>query len=659
MTRVYYLSSYFVPLFATNSIKTIIVSSVVLLLFIISITLTALKLFPSIYIKDGKDGNESLNILEDENRKFFIPDSQDYFRILLLSFISPLIFQFFSLIFLKYCNSRLSFRKKFNNNNPTSNNNSTSNTHLFPRIFVNFIINFVFTDLFQFLILCIISFPQINDVNRRKFHTIPLNSWNLLPRLSVLYAIAWSISELLILFVTSIHFFKEVDNIPTSENLDNVNTFSDEYSPLLSSSTSSLNDRSHHLPVSQSPLRKKISLSNCTKLRLSSSSISNNIYKNSTLTSNLNSPPSSAGTKTNNHNSNNNNNNNSNNMVNTSGNNKSNFPNNGSSFEKQIAIVSSVDNSLSLQRVPDNGPTSNYFYYNNAILPNPNLNYKSLKNLNGSTDSFSKDPNNSYLNGEFENNAFSLNFQSLFAINRLLYPFIRFPKIKTKKQFFKGILIFLLCLSTNFLLIIGEALIMSIYFIFTPNLLDSEKLKFSKIMIYFGSQKLFYFIIMLVLPFIFINCMVNTFIHYNKQVVLWNKSDFQEDSTPQNNDNTIMMMNNNEQDSLMLSNSLKDRSLSSLYTSSLTDPHLTMENYPNFNTNLEFNNYYMNNNDYYNNYVTTHDDPFLIRTIKTIYNYWERISVNDSFVIFSNFLWALIVFGFGWYSTRIIVSNSS
>lgn len=563
MTRLSHLSENFMPLFATRSPKVLLTSILSLLAFLTISFCLAIYCFPIAY--------------NDANDIFFEPDSQDFFRVFLLGFISPCIYHLISIFSFNYMD--INIKERLNS-----------------FVWLNLFWDYPMNDIFQFIILLLLAYPQLRERKEINNPGINLENWDLTPLISVIFALSWTSIETIISIFVYLPFFKEIDDEPNEYLNFTQGNDPDEYSPLLSSEiseSSKMNNSFYSSTKNKNSddyynqrlinYRNNVTLAKCVKLRLSNSDISKNIYstnEKSLIPTDPNIPENSAGGST--------------------------------TRMKNIAIVSPLDNSINLQTVPNEGPASNYYFYHNIL---PNLKAKSGLNKNnsdGNYDSYNIDENDP-MNNSLTFTKFSKKFGEI-------YPIIKFDRISNNKMHLKLILNFLISLLSIFFLQIGQTLIFSTYFIFTP----STFLKFSNFTVYFGSRTFLFFILLVIIPFIFFNFITTILLFYFKDFQLW-------DINYNGNNQNLRRQPNG-------ANYAGDQSgLSSSYFHSSS---INILNVPNILDGM-YNNRASDADDYLNN------EPFILRTIKKTLRFWKRVSTQKNFTLWGAMLWGLFVFSFG------------
>lgn len=212
MTRIGYASSFFIPLLCSSK------SYVVIIAF-----LNIIILFTLAYLSS----NSLISQYSDPG--MFKPNSQDYFRTLLLGFFSP-----FLLTFAK--NFLFNFGSRF--------------------LLLNMFVDFPLNDWLFFLIIFCLAYPQLQDANQPKNQAIEDKIWHIIPKQSYIFGTSWSLSELLICVIENLYTYQEVPSPDTAKRQREQQQKQEE----------------------DDTIRTNISLSKCMDVRRNSSNISENVY---------------------------------------------------------------------------------------------------------------------------------------------------------------------------------------------------------------------------------------------------------------------------------------------------------------------------------------------------------------------------------------------
>ncbi|CCE61401.1 hypothetical protein TPHA_0A03240 [Tetrapisispora phaffii CBS 4417] len=453
MVRIWHLAQYYMPLFSSNkpiiTITSIIVAGSIYLL----VYLTSSFLITHYY--------------NDPN--MFIPNSQDYFRTLLLGLFSPFLYYFIKKILLNIKNKQ---------------------------IITNIVFDFPLNDLYMFLLIICLAYPQTQDLSITIDDSGPDYAsleWHIIPRQSYLFGISWSLGEFLISICSNISLFVEVFE----------ETGEDEYGNILDNANEDDNYAGIKNTRLPSKSRDEISLSQCLKVRYSSSTLSNNVYSSLSKTVN----PSYGST----------NNNVKNHDDPTK--NKGKVTSADDDFENKMILVNPYDNSLIITTK------------------------SGTKKLN--------EQRKNKLNERNLNNSDSLYLNDIDEVGRIHY----FYSISSTEQFLKQLGAMSLIILNNILLLVGQSLMLSIYFIYVRG---HEHL-FTKAVNYFGQRWIGVFLSFVVLPLILIDLLFSIILYFWKDVEFFlegedSYSDYEDNGIYDGNGN-ILINHNSIQDYTSFGNS--------------------------------------------------------------------------------------------------------
>ncbi|KAL6940438.1 hypothetical protein ACO0QE_004338 [Hanseniaspora vineae] len=125
--------------------------------------------------------------------QLFAPNSQDYFRTVLLGIFPPLLLNFVKNFFLNWKTSSKTYE-----------------------IILSLFSDFVIHDWFVFLIIFFLAYPQVDSTNyhpdlkpQTDENGVP-NVWHIIPKQSYIFGISWSLSELLISILENISYYQEI-----------------------------------------------------------------------------------------------------------------------------------------------------------------------------------------------------------------------------------------------------------------------------------------------------------------------------------------------------------------------------------------------------------------------------------------------------------------
>ncbi|CAG60934.1 uncharacterized protein GVI51_J06193 [Nakaseomyces glabratus] len=521
------------------------------------------------------------NAYDDPN--MFAPNSQDYFRTFLLGFFSP------CLLYLTR-----SFLLSVNPN----------------QRFINLILDFPINDSFLLLIIIGLAYPQIQDGHG--IHTkndgddASAVQWHIIPKQSYIFGISWSLSEFIICAISNLFEFQEVSiagqlNSKEDSEIDVLNR------------KNSLN-------------RENITLSKCIGVRRKSSTISNNVYTND---ADPEVSTSKYGTLTY--------------MDYTSWDKfrKSNFNSDeyGREANKNITtdktgrdpliIINPKDNSLRITSLNREG---NHLEFEESE--------PIFKDKRGFTWVRWKEDN--YL--ENQGNMLDSDTTSIRHANVIE----RLTSNGGQKSYFtlkgyghlgKNFFIMSVVIFSNIWMTIGQSLLMSIYFIYVRG---HEKL-FSDTVIFFGSKDITYFLLVVFIPFVSMNFLINTYIYLQDTLVEWFIDPYF------NMNGGIGASLNNQypyypivENSLLFPNKKRVSTANSKPTrqdlTSSYDSALLMESAMLYGSH--------NNADDYDA-----NDPKPLKLAKRMIIKWKEISASDQFVLSAMFIWGLSVFVCGLFAT--------
>lgn len=550
-----------------------------------SVVVLATILASSIFAMAYLSSTLLLNKYDDPT--MFAPNSQDYFRTFLLGFFSPYLLFFLKMFLL--------------NINPSQR-------------FLNLFVDFPINDTFFLLILIGLAYPQIQDGHGHVLNNEPDGDdasalqWHIIPRQSYIFGISWSLSEFIICVIQNIFQYQEVSLATQSLEKNNMDTFKSD-------------------PQNSTLNRHNITLSSCMGVRRKSSSISNNIYSSEIDASNM---KKNYGTITT--------------MDHHSWDKFKKrhiyhhdvFSNEGNSMDKKdnddtLILVDPKDNSLRITSLSREGDK---FDRNEESEP-------IFKDKRGFT--WVRWRNKSF--NDIDNNIIS---EAPSGINASTHAENIIDKITAHEQkaYFtlpelnklgKNFMILSIVLISNLWMTIGQALLMSIYFIYV---LGHEDL-FSDVVIFFGDKDFLYFLSLVFIPYTTLNFFVSTFIYLQDTLVEWFIDPYlnstatsipggRKYSSYLNMENSILFpkTNTNKPPNSRLNQDLSASydSSSLLESSMLYGSHFVGEDYEGI-------------------------EPKPIRIAKLIIGKWKVISASDHFVLTAMFLWGLTVFVTGLLTT--------
>lgn len=481
---------------------------------------------------------------------------------------------------------------------------------------MNLIVDFPVNDTFFLLILIGLAYPQIQDGHN---HITLIDSdgddasalqWHIIPRQSYIFGISWSLSEFIICVIQNIFQYQEV----SFANRSLENNSNDGFKSDLQNTT--LN-------------KHNITLSSCIGVRRKSSSISNNIYSSEIDAINM---KGNYGT------------------ITTMDHNSWDKFKKRNSYHNEFAgtdakgaskrdikddtliLVDPKDNSLRITSLSREGDQIDRNEESEPIF----------KDKRGFTWVRWRDRNFN----EVENHVIS-DVNSGVNISTHAENIIdKLSSAGEQKAYFtlsnlnslgKNFMILTIVLISNIWMTIGQALLMSIFFIYVTGHEDL----FSEVVNYFGDKDLLHFLLLVFLPYITLNFFVNTFIYLQDTLVEWFIDPYlnstagsvpggRKYSTYLNMENSLLFSKNSVNKP---PNNRYGQDLSASYdSSSLLESSL-----------------------FYGNHVAGEDyeinEPKPIRIAKMIITKWKIISASDQFVLAAMFLWGLSVFITGLVAT--------
>ena len=474
----------------------------------------------------------------------FNPNSQDYFRTILLGLCSPFVYYFIR-AFILNVNQRY--------------------------LVLNLILDYPLNDWFIFCILVTLAYPQIQD-STSNISSINQAYWQIIPKQSYIFGISWSLGEFTLSIVDNLFKFKEVkrDSLSANEmshNNNNINTSSNNNN----NNNNNIHHRPHHLPN-----RKNITLSKCVDIRKQASNISNNVYSSS------------------------------------------------HGEEHHQANGYGSINAESSNVAPSSSLSHSTSQNDSILLINDTDN--SLKFASGNVEDRLLDtqeqPGVDYglHSGEPTSGTIQIRY---------------FNEIGTSRTLLIYLFQLSVCILGNTSLLVGECLLMSIYFIYIPG---NEDL-FSKVINYFGLKPISHFLLIMVLPFTIINFVMNFVIFFWKDLDDW----FDTRGTAQEE------------------NVHPDDDINNLLNS---EPWLPLHNHQEI-PQLHNNNYYPGSSNPYDigfNGVSDYNRVYemqtpggkLLRWAKKITQVWQIVCSKDKPVLTFMFIWGLIVYGTGIYTVFYI-----
>ncbi|CCK68733.1 Ait1p KNAG_0B02910 [Huiozyma naganishii CBS 8797] len=326
-----------------------------------------------------------------------------------------------------------------------------SSSNLMISLFVDFTVN----DWFMLCILIALAYPQVQDPSSKPLgypnQDHSKDQWHIIPRQSYIFGVSWALGELIICLVANLFTFQELSHIPDSDG---------SFFPV---STSQSNEGVKINGTDDAHLeRKDITLSRCVKMRHLSSSISSNVYSSELKP--LNSNPSPQTYKTIKHG-----------MDATPKTNNT-----------AVLMIDPLDNSMRLA-----SSSSDRAGTIRAIVP-------TLTRKHGYVWA--------HYDNEIERGTVD---QNLFHSTVKHFCYCDSPKL-----LFYNILQMCLIVASTTCLIVGQSLLLSVYFIFVRG---HERL-FTPTVNYFGKSRIQFFLTFLVLPLSLLNFAMSvfTFLYHEK-----------------------------------------------------------------------------------------------------------------------------------------------
>ena len=457
-------------------------------------TRRGLRFFLSRVLTFNSDGNNDADL---NPGQLFAPNSQDYFRTVLLGIFPPLLLNFVKNFFLNWKTSSKSYE-----------------------IILSLFSDFVIHDWFLFLIIFFLAYPQVDSTNyhsNSKLQTeengVP-NVWHIIPKQSYIFGISWSLSEFLISILENISYYQEIPvpaehlneveivdassktgdkpkravasvlvSKPGSQSLSKNSSFFSPNSLLSPDHSPDPYSKTHKLS-----LRNWINLDACT-----------NALKSATLLSSKKQHDDE------------------NEDENTALNSNALAAQNVGSLNKE-----SDSSKLSKQNITSTGETEDVLYVD---LNNNFMGYDSILNSNKYTDDPTVYKNNGLstlpqkLSRRFSDwtrtdpgLAAMSNDESVNNVNTNngQYPTRFFYRIENSKKVWTKLFQCFLIILGDVLAVIGQSLISSIYFIYVPG---HEQL-FTPFVNYWGAKNIYFFLLTVMVPFTIISFIFHFLIYF-------------------------------------------------------------------------------------------------------------------------------------------------
>lgn len=451
-------------------------------------------------------------------------------------------------------------------------------------VFGNFIFDYFLGDWFILCILIALAYPQIQTSSS----AVPVSfiqddysevQWHIIPRQSYIFGISWALSELCITIISNLMKYQECDQVGYDGNIIEIRSRSN-----LSSAQQNDMDRLD---------RNDITLSKCINVRRLSSSISSNVYF---MENNVSENDSIDIDKD--ANANYGSIDNKNNTITSKQffkNQEKSKRNKGIPQKKSdIIMIDPIDNSLRFSA----GDLDDLSSTKNKLIPilERNHGYTWIKYSN--KEGYLSDTNDTKLFLPFESTE-----QILICLIQLVVITI-----------------------SHILQLIGESLILSIYFIFVRG---HERL-FTGVTNFFGHKDIWVFIVVVVLPLSVFDLFMSLFIFLCSAT-----DDWLDRQTIQNNDlNNIVSMEFNYYPLAFKEYHPHLRSAPSTSSLAMTASHMSSSFLTNFRSNFE------------QSYEDMEMHPFK-RFFYKLLRYWQVFSRETAVTIFLLTVWSTILFSAG------------
>ncbi|EDO16901.1 hypothetical protein Kpol_1020p7 [Vanderwaltozyma polyspora DSM 70294] len=547
MVRIQHVSSYFMPLFCSSN-PYIVTSALVV----------TLSVFLGMFL--------SSNLLLDhyyDDPLMFKPNSQDYFRTVLLGMFSPFLFYFVKFLV-------------FN----------ISDKYIFLNLFIDFTLNFWF----MLIIIIGLAYPQIQEQGDN--YSIltddgdyASSEWHIIPRQSYLFGIAWCLGEFVIGLVSNLFCYRETSTDPILNK--------DEFTNEDNLNNDLLNNTFERKSILSA--RGNITLSQCVKVRTNSSTLSNNVY---------------------------------------SGSYENSKPKYGST---DVKVLQNHDSKQSIK--PDSKSDN---LEAKIILVNPNDNSLKLTTKDTLDDSIdlSRGGQSSFQKRSLDGSQYINGYDERFVIH--------FSPITSKRELTKGLVVLTWTVLSNIFLTIGQSLMMSIYFIYVRG---HEKL-FTKVVIYFGSRSIVFFLFCAITPLSILNFIIGIFIFFWKD---YEESQNKYTDSESEDELGTELDGNSEPNKRPRSKSIIDfyhnyNSNSNYGSASNNLSSTTLIRQPDFSSPMDINEgpnsmlLLMDSSEFYPQEEYYNNDPKFVRFIKIVIGYWRKLGTDKNSILLMMMLWSATMF---------------